>query len=391
MSDFNTSAADAGDSGARSEELGTVAEAVREMERREKERKARTLRERAAGAEDADNDAPKKKAAPAESEDDDDGKPVKRIDDDLADDEPKKRKSKPVDEGEDADESDADDDEDADGESDDDEAQAKDRESDDEDDEDSEPKKKKAAEPAPAKIKLNLGDREVEATPDEVSSLVRETAAERQQITQARQQIAQQAQALKQQGETLAKVAQAMLGQEPPIELAQTDPGTYIAQQAQYRQRMAVLQQLQGNTSQASQVEQAQKQQAFEQTVTREREALLKAMPELADPAKLSAFQGRIAKVAQRYGLTAQDLSTAFDHRSFLMLRDLGRLADMEAERANVRKKLAASPPLKSPEQRAGSGQRNTSDLNAKAAKGAFLKSGRSMRDVKAYLDRTSR
>jgi len=114
-------------------------------------------------------------------------------------------------------------------------------------------------------------------------------------------------------------------------------------------------------------------------------------MPELADPVKLSSFNGRIAKVAQKYGLSAQELSSAFDHRSYLMLRDLARLADMEAERGNVRQKLKGAPPLKVPEQRAATGQRNTSDLKAKDAKRAFMKSGRTLRDVKAYLAATDR
>lgn len=396
MPNPNAPAADADTGDAREEGYSSVASAVAELERRDRERAAAAKKAKAAPADDdlEDDTAPARKrmkaAADAQSAEDDGDEDRRQVDQDEEDDEGEdkpKRRAKKADEASD-DEGD-DDGEGADDEGDEegDDDQAEDDEAG-EDAEDDEPKKKEPK--APAKVKISLGDREIEATPDEVSTYLREGHAERQQMAEARQHIAQQAQALQQQGQMLAQIAQAMLGQEPALEMAQNDPGAYIAHQAQYRQRMEVLQQLQGHMQQASHIAQAQQQQAFAQTVERERAALLKAMPELADPAKLSAFQGRIAKVAQRYGLTATDLSGAFDHRSYLMLRDLGRLADMEAERGRVREKLKGAPPLKTPEQRASSAQRGP-DGKHKDAKRAFMKSGRTMRDARAFLAATER
>lgn len=379
MNESTAPAAGAESGTARDEGLPNVAAAVAELERRDAARREeRRAKQDASEGADADADdgdaddepADKRKTADKSGKTD---KPKTVASDDDADDDG---------------EADEDSDEDAD-------AEAADEDATDDDDGDEKPKAAKPpaeAQPAqPQRIKLRLNDRDVEATPDEVAEYVREATTQRQQVETHRQQIAQQAQALQQQGQALAQLAQSLLGQEPDLMLAQTDPGAYIAQQAQFRQRQSLLQQLQGHTTQASQIAQAQQQQAFSATVERERQALLKAMPELADPAKLSAFSGRIAKVAQRYGLTAQELQGAYDHRSYLMLHDLCRLADMEAERANVRKKLKGAPPLQQPEQRASTGQRNTADLAAKDAKRAFLKSGRSMRDVRDYLDRTER
>lgn len=371
----------AGADTARGVELHTVSDAVAELERREKARAAeRKATKAAAAATEGDDNEPE------------DRRQVEAEDDDEAD-KKDKRKAKKAAESDDEGDDEADDDEDSadDGESEDDEDDDDESEDDDDEAEDEKPKAKKKAEAPPAKLKINLGDREVEATPDEVSAYVREARTEREQIAQTRQQIQGQAQALQQQGQMLAQMAQAMLGAEPDLQLAQSDPGAYIAQQALYRQRMQALQTLQGHTQQAAQQAQATQQQAQAEFVQRERLALLKAMPELADPVKLSSFNGRIAKVAQKYGLSAQELSSAFDHRSYLMLRDLARLADMEAERGNVRQKLKGAPPLKVPEQRAATGQRNTSDLKAKDAKRAFMKSGRTLRDVKAYLAATDR
>lgn len=390
MPNPNAPAAEADTGDARDEGYSSVSSAVAELERRDRERAAASKKAKAAPADDLEDDtAPARKrrndAADEQSAEDDGDEDRRQVEQDEEDDEGEdkpKRRAKKADEESDDDGEEADDDLDAE----DDDAPAEDEAG--EDAEDDEPKIKEPK--APAKVKISLGDREIEATPDEVSTYLREGHAERQQMAQARQHIAQQAQALQQQGQMLAQIAQAMLGQEPALEMAQNDPGAYIAHQAQYRQRMEVLQQLQGHMQQASHIAQDQQQQAFAQTVDRERAALLKAMPELADPAKLAAFQGRIAKVAQRYGLTAQDLSGAFDHRSYLMLRDLGRLADMESERGRVREKLKGAPPLKTPEQRASSAQRGP-DFKNKDAKRAFMKSGRTLRDVRAFLSATER
>lgn len=376
--------------GAREQGYSTVADAVAEMDRREQARAERRRAEKARAAAAAD---PKADDDDAGDDGEADHDPRRRADKPKAgaDDKPAKAKQAKADDDDDdagADEGDEDGDEDG---ADDQDADSNDERPGDDDDDAPEPKRAQAEQATPAKVRLSIDGRDVEATPDEITTYLREATTERQQLAQARQQITQQAQAMQQQGQALAQLAQAMLGAEPALEMAQTDPGTYIAHQAQYRQRLELLQQLQGHTSQAAQIAQAQHQQAFAQTVERERAALLKAIPELADPAKLAAFTGRVVKVAQRYGLTAQDLSGAYDHRSYLMLRDLGRLHDMEAERAATRAKLKGAPPLKSPEQRAGQGQRNTDDLRSKDAKRAFLKSPRTMRDVKAYLARTER
>jgi len=375
-------AAGADTSDARDEGISTVSDGVREMERRERERAAARKAAKAdAATEDAD-----------EAADEDAGrKPAKRVDDaaDAAEDDKPARKPRAAADGDDADEGDDD-------QSEDDEGDDEDQADESADDEDDEPAKKPAkAEQPPAKVKLTLQGREIEATPEEVSRYVHEAAAERQQVAQARQVLQQRQAQIAEQSRLLAQMAQQIIGEEPDLSLAQSDPGTYIAQQALYRKRLEVYQALQGQHSRAAQELQAaqaqQQQQAFGQLVTREREALLKAMPELADPSKLAAFSGRVAKVAQRYGVTLEELSNSFDHRSYLMLADLARLADMETGRAAAREKLRNAKPLKAPETGASAGPRDTRDIRTKDAKRAFLKSGRSMRDVQDFLRRTER
>jgi hypothetical protein len=370
MDETQAPSAVAEDSGARDEGYSSVAEAVAELDRRDKARAAEKKAAKAAATDaDAGDDAteevqqdedepPKKKAKKADPEEDS----ADEADDDAEDD------------GEDADESDDDADE----------------EDDAEDDKPAKKEAKKEPEP-PAKVRLKIDGKDIEATPDEVAQFVSEAKTERERTAQARTQLQQQAEQLARQGQMLAQMAQAMIGDEPDIRLAQSDPGAYIAQQALYRQRHQALQALQGQHTQAAQAAQQHQEQARQEFIARERSALLKAIPELADPAALSSFQGRIAKVAQHYGLTPQDLASAFDHRSYLMLRDLARFHDQQKERDQVRSKLAKAPPLKVPAQRAADSVGNTEDARAKAAKARFLKSAKSMKDVRRYVAESSR
>lgn len=398
MSDTNAPAAGS-ESTARDEGLHSVADAVAELERRERERAAATRAKNKAQAEpDAsdDDEPPTRRRAKADADiedadaEEDDGKPAKRKDDKPA----KQRASSAEDDDseddtdEDAQDDDAeegDDDQQDDTKAKDDADESDETEADDEDD------KAEAKKTEPQRFKVKLNGREVETTPEEVSEYLTESHAERQRATQAREVATQQMQQIQQHAATLSQIAQMMLGTEPDLQLAQSDPGTYIAQQAQYRHRLAVLQQVQklGADAQARQAE--QQQQAFGEFAQRERQALLRAMPELADPDKLAAFKGRAVKVAQRYGISPDELGNQFDHRSFLMLRDLSRLHDMEAERAKTRKQLKAAPQLRAPEPGAAVGQRQGAKTKDRDALKSFLKSNRSMRDVKAYLARTER
>lgn len=377
---------------ARDEGYSNVSDAVAELERREKERararKAAATRKANAEQDDAaepDEDAPASPKAKRAGKD-------AQIEQATADKPKQKAKAEPEDDGN-ADDDESDDAEDDDGEGDatdeaDDDLKAADEDA--EDDEQAEPEPKKKEKP-PTKIKLRVGDRDVEATPDEVSEYVRQAESERGRTQQAHQALQQHFVQLQQHGQALAHLAQALIGNAPDAALAYSDPNTYTAQKAAHEHRALALQQVQNHLQRAAQAAQVQQQQAFAQGVERERAALLRAMPDLADPQKLASFQGRVQKVAQRYGFSPQELQQSFDHRTYLMWRDLGRLADMEVERSAVRKKLKGAPPLKTPEQRAGAGQRNVAEQRSRDAKRAFLSSDRSMRSVRAFLDATDR
>ena len=95
----------------------------------------------------------------------------------------------------------------------------------------------------------------------------------------------------------LAQIYQATLVQELALELAQNDPG--VRAPGAMTDNEWISQQLQGYYAAGPQIAQGSAAvQAFAQTVERERAALLKAMPELADPRStqpLGRIEGRTA------------------------------------------------------------------------------------------------
>lgn len=218
-----------------------------------------------------------------------------------------------------------------------------------------------------------------------------EVAQERGQVAQARQHIGQQIAQAQQNAQALAQLAQSVLGEEPGLDLAQSDPHTYLVQQGLYKQRMQVFQGLQQQAQQAQhQAAEMQAQQTAENK-TREQQSLFNAMPELKDTAKREAFAQTALKVAERYNLPqATVFSDATNHNLFLMLRDLAEFHKIKEQTASAKTKLAAVPPPKVHKSTASTGQTEQKAVRSKEAKTQFMKSGRSMKDVERWIRNTT-
>lgn len=394
MSDF-----DSGDSGD-APELDTIQDAMRELDRRAEARKEEKRQARAKGKADGeegdDPDDDKRRVSAEESEDEDD-KPAKKAKAKATDD--------GADEGDDESDDDTEDEEDG-------KPKAKKRRASDDDDEDAEDgdseedadgdddEAGREADAKPANVKLKVAGREVEVSPDDISQYVEALHRERGEMQEHVQRVNQwangHAQQLSQQSQFLAQVAQQLIGKPPEQSLIQSAPQEFLAQREAHQQRLQLVQTLQAMNQQNSQRIAAAQQQALGQFRQRNVQALLVAMPDLADPAKLQAFQGRFTRVAQKYGFSPEEVGNMVDHRLYLMVRDLGRLADMEAareaSRKDVRNKLRAAKPLKAPESGASKLRpRDQQSASAKAAKKAFMRSGRTLRDAQRFIEHTAR
>lgn len=211
-----------------------------------------------------------------------------------------------------------------------------------------------------------------------------EVAAERQQVHAAYQQTTQLSQQLQQTQAVLAQFYQHSIGEPPPLELAQTDPQSYLIQREMHQQRVQQFQQLMGHGQQITAQQRAMQQHQMQQALAAEFEKAAKAIPEIADPAKRAQLTDRFSGVIAKYGYSAQDLANVADHRVLLMLRDLEKYHGRQQAAGTVREKLAnVAPRTQKPGTATQDGGRSA---KAAQAKTQFMKSGRSMRDVARYL-----
>jgi len=388
---------DAGSGGGGS--FSSVADAVAELDRRESERRASN---KAAKAEKEAKAAPKPAPEPDDDDSGDDYQEPKPRKDEPEDEDKPKKKAKPEPKAEDADDDDADDDEGADDDDESDEAP----DGDDSDDGDDPKKRVRATDDeegsdADADLEEIEHDGKKHRVPKELKdAFLRQSDYTRktQEVAEARRQVEQTwaeaqhtAQQLVATQQALAQFAQSAIGQAPDLSLAQTDPQAYLVQKGLYEQRVAQVQSLMEQGQMLTQQQQAMTQRAQQQYLAEQSNLLLQAIPELRDEAKRSEFRKTAITTAQKYGFSEAELSAVADHRMLLVLRDLAqaqKAASRSADaQASVKKKLANVPPKTARPMASNGDNRSAAD----EAKREFKRSGRSMKDVRRYLERTER
>lgn len=122
-------------------------------------------------------------------------------------------------------------------------------------------------------------------------------------------------------------------------ELAQQDPATYVQLKAAYDQRVTALQQAQ---SEIAQIRQQQQEQTTQETLIREQQALLSAMPELADPATFEGFSAKLTDYLKQSGFAEDELDSMFDHRQFLVAEKARKYDEIMQARKSVELKKVA-------------------------------------------------
>jgi len=131
---------------------------------------------------------------------------------------------------------------------------------------------------------------------------------------------------------------------DPPLELAQSNPGDYQYQKALREQ---ALQELNALSRVGGQID-MQKQEAYVQELaqyeTQQDAKLVEAMPHLEDPKKRAAFEGSVAETAEQLGFTSADLENAKDHRIKLALHYAALGKKAEQNRRNAKSRVAETP-----------------------------------------------
>ncbi len=213
-------------------------------------------------------------------------------------------------------------------------------------------------------------------------------AEERKVIESAKQQAMAQATQLKAVQQTLVQMAQEIVGAEPDLSLAQTDPQAYLVQKGMYEKRVALFNQLYAQGQQLQEQTKQEQEKAQAEYRAREAEAMLKAMPELAKPEKFQKFRETVIEVGNKYGFKPEELSAISDHRMVLALRDLAAFHKGKEAAGEIKDKLKNVPPKVAKPGTTAPG--DNAARRAMEAKQRFLKSGRTDRDLRRWAQETS-
>ena len=117
--------------------------------------------------------------------------------------------------------------------------------------------------------------------------------------------------------------------------LAQQDPANFVALRQAYDTRIQTINNASAEIARA-------RAEAQGQVLQRENEALLKAMPQLADPDEASKFSTDITQYLSKFGFTNQDIAEVADHRSFVVAHKAMLYDQMMAKQADIPNKKVA-------------------------------------------------
>lgn len=203
-----------------------------------------------------------------------------------------------------------------------------------------------------------------------------ELAAQRKEYEQRQAEIAQKTTQVQQQIDFAIAVAEAYLPKPPSPDMLDTDPIGYLQQKEHYEAKVYELRQLYETRERHNHEQNAQRLQTFEEMKRKEGEALLSAMPQLKDRAKLESFQKDILEALPHYGFSADDLKSVYDHRLVRVIGDAAAYRKLMASKPKVEAKTKEAAPV-APVQPAG---KRTSAAEAE---------GRVVKDLRNELRKT--
>lgn len=170
--------------------------------------------------------------------------------------------------------------------------------------------------------------------------------AEHRRSVEARQaEYEQHFQQFAQQRELLGALAQQFVPPEPEAEMLHTDPVGYMQAKERREAFMGQLYQLAQGMQSEQQQRSGQAQKVITAHITQEAENLMKAMPQLRDPAKRTRWMTELKDTVRAYGFDENDLNNAKDHRLYLMATDAAKYRRMAANRAQSVEKAKGKPP----------------------------------------------
>lgn len=172
-----------------------------------------------------------------------------------------------------------------------------------------------------------------------------ENAQERKAVEAIKAEVSERATVMETALQNLATYLQNAIPPEPPRELAFTDPGRHYALTAQRQDTIAELSRILSVKGEVEGHKQALTEAEMREIKAQEGVALVKAMPELADPVKKAAFDGRVKAAAKQFGFTDAEIDATIDHRVLRMV-ELARIGQKAIENRKNAEKRVETPKI---------------------------------------------
>jgi len=130
--------------------------------------------------------------------------------------------------------------------------------------------------------------------------------------------------------------------------LAASDPATYVQLQEAVKQRQAVVAEARAKIADASRGNPEAEAAQQAEMAQKETEALIKAMPELADPEKMKGFASEAVNYLRGSGFEDGEIAELIDHRALTIIDKARRYDAIEKSKAELpAKKIVPKPKAK--------------------------------------------
>jgi len=230
---------------------------------------------------------------------------------------------------------------------------------------------------------VKVDGKEVAVTLEELQngySRTQDYTRKTQQIAEVRKQVEQETQAVRAERQQYAQLLDALQAQiqatEPQVDLDRLyneDPIEWVRQKEVMRERQEKALAIQAEQQRLAQLSQYEQQRAMEEQLSKEKDALLAALPEWRDPKKAQAEKALVVESAKAAGFSEDDLNSVYDHRLVLLLRKAGLYDQMMSKRQGIKPVVNNGPRPAKP----GAAGRVSTTTESTRAKQRLAKTGR--------------
>lgn len=249
--------------------------------------------------------------------------------------------------------------------------------------EQSEDEEEPKEEEQPQTFTVKVDGKDVSVTLEELQkgySRTQDYTRKTQQIAEVRKQVEAETQAVRAERAQYAQLLGALQAQlqatEPQVDLDRLyneDPIEWVRQKEILRERQEKAYAIQAEQQRLAQLSRQEQQQAMEQQLIAQKDALLSALPEWKDPKKAKAEKALVVETAKAVGFTEDDLKQVYDHRLVLLLRKAGLYDQMMSKRQGIKPVVSNGPRPAKP----GAAGRVSTTTESTRAKQRLAKTGR--------------